>query len=79
MNKVIAYSVVTLIALFVVPALSIVAGMFGGWVVSLFFDDMLLPMFNGTFLEGYSLAKIGGFLGFVGSFVKSYNPSYNRH
>jgi hypothetical protein len=57
--------------LFSVVLLGTLFGWFAGWVVGLFFSDMLLPIFAGTFLKGVTLAHIGAFLGFVGGFFKS--------
>lgn len=75
-GKVLAFVFVGGIIFIAVPVLSVLFGMLAGWITSLFFNDMLLPMFKGTFLEGYSLTSIGGFLGFIGAFFKtSYTSS----
>jgi len=75
-GKILAFVFVGGIIFIAVPVLSVLFGMLAGWVTGLFFSDMLLPMFKGTFLEGYSLAYIGGFLGFIGAFFKtSYTSS----
>lgn len=59
------------IILFAVIILGTLFGWFAGWVVGLFFSDMLLPIFATTFLKGFTMAHIGAFLGFVGGFFKA--------
>ena len=58
--------------LFSVIILATLFGWFAGWVVGLFFSDMLLPIFAAIGLKGFTLAHIGAFLGFVGGFFKSH-------
>ena len=58
--------------LFSVVILATLFGWFAGWVVGLFFSDMLLPIFAAIGLKGFTLAHIGAFLGFVGGFFKSH-------
>ena len=60
-----------IVAVIFTPLLSVGCGMLVGLISDFWFKDYLLPMFNGTFLEGHSLVEIGGFLGFVGSFFQT--------
>ena len=57
--------------LFAVIILGTLFGWFAGWVVGLFFSDILLPIFAAVGFQGFTLAHIGAFLGFVGGFFKA--------
>ncbi len=58
--------------LFSVIILATLFGWFAGWVVGLFFSDMLLPIFAAIGLKGFTLAHIGAFLVLVVGFFKSH-------
>ncbi len=70
----------TLVAfiMFVAVLSGTVMGWFAGWVVGLFFSDMLLPIFTAIGLKGFTLAHLGAFFGFVGGFFKAHQTNKNN-
>lgn len=48
------------------------AGYVSGWIVGLFFGDTFLGIAGQYGLHGVTLAQLGGFLGFFGSFFRSH-------
>lgn len=66
------YIFTVLALLFVSPLIGVLAGVFSGFVVSLFFDETIREGFKlfGVDMGNYTLWQMGGFLGFVGSFIR---------
>jgi hypothetical protein len=58
--------------IFVLPLITVIGGLFTGWVVGLFFEDMIRStLADFGIVTDASMAAIGGTLGFVGAFFKS--------
>lgn len=79
-DVIVALSVVIL-TLFFAPLIGVLLGTFAGWVVSLFCNDWVHQIISGIFpsLANYSLAQIGGGLGFLSAFIKpSASSSLNK-
>jgi hypothetical protein len=55
------------------PMLGVLFGMFSGWVVGLFFEDMIVGFLRrlGADTAGLRLWQIGGAMGFFGGFLKT--------
>jgi hypothetical protein len=60
--------------------LGTVGGIVGGWIVGLFFSDLILSFLGriGVDVTGLALWQVGGALGFLGSFFKSYQTNTNK-
>ena len=71
--KVIGGIVLVVITAFGLILLATLGGMLAGWVVGLFFTDMILSVLDRTGMDtaGLALWQLGGALGFIGSFFKS--------
>lgn len=63
--------------IFFLCILGTIGGIFGGWVVGLFFTDLIIGTIARTGIDTAGLAvwHIGGTLAFVGSFFKSVQVS----
>lgn len=61
--------------LFVCVLLSTLGGIASGWIVGLFFSDLILKFFTALGLHGFQMWQIGGCLGFLGSFFRSSNTN----
>lgn len=74
-----AVAVVVLLVFFG-TLLGTIGGIVGGWIVGLFFSDLILSFLGriGVDVTGLALWQVGGALGFLGSFFKSYQTNTNR-
>lgn len=58
--------------------LGVLGGIFGGWIVGLFFTDLIIGTISrigGINTAGLEVWHIGGTLGFIGAFFKTYVPA----
>jgi hypothetical protein len=61
------------LALFLGPLIGILTGAFVGWVVGWFFSETILGILYFLGIAGFSMWQVGAFLGFVGSFFRTYS------
>ncbi len=59
--------------IFITPILGVLAGMLSGWVVGLFWSDMILGFLArcGMHISGLEVWQLGGAMGFLGGFLKT--------
>lgn len=71
--KLIGSFVVIAVGLFLLCCLATIMGAAIGWVVGLFFSDVILGFLSriGMDVDGIHLWEVGAALGFIGSFIKS--------
>lgn len=63
---------IILAVLFTLPLLGFLFGAFSGWVVGLFFGHIVLGFFSQIGLDGFTMWEIGGILGFVSGYFKTW-------
>lgn len=75
--KVLGGTFAVLILLFLAPLLGVLGGAFGGWVVGIFFTDLIIGTLArfGVDTAGLAVWHLGAFLGFVGGFFKTYTAT----
>ena len=66
---------VLLMFLLLVPIFATIIGMFTGWVVGLFFTGILTEVMVAFGIQPVAIWKLGGFLGFVSGFFRTYKNS----
>ena len=65
---------------FLYAVIGTIIGALTGWVVGIFFGTPILAILSAIGIEGFTMAQIGAFLGFVGSFFRSVNiHDYSRY
>lgn len=71
--KIIGGVVFVIAMVFFLGILGTLGGIIGGWIVGLFFSDLIIGTIARTGLDtvGLEVWHIGGTLGFIGSFFKS--------
>ena len=59
--------------IFLMPILCVLAGMLSGWIVGLFWSDIILGFLArcGFDVAGVEVWQIGGAMGFFGAFLKT--------
>lgn len=77
--KIFGAAVLVILGILVLPLLGVLGGIFSGWVVGIFFTDMILEVLSrfGVDTVNIALWQIGGALGFIGGFIKSYQTNNN--
>lgn len=77
--KILGGTVLVALTAFGLILLTTLGGMLAGWVVGLFFTDMILGVLARTGFDtvGLALWQLGGALGFIGSFFKSIQTNTN--
>lgn len=67
----------TVVVVFFFSILSTLGGMIGGWFVGWFFTDLIMGGLArfGVNTAGFEVWQLGGLLGFLGSFFKSYQTN----
>ena len=72
--KVFGGALAIVILLFTAPLLGVLGGAFGGWVVGIFFTDLIIGTLArfGVDTAGLAVWHLGAFLGFVCGFFKTY-------
>ena len=69
-----------ILLIFFAPLLGVLIGAFSGWVVGLFFTDLIIGMLGRFHVDvaGLAVWHLGAFLGFVGSFFKTYSTNNTK-
>lgn len=78
--KAIGIIVIVVLTLLILAPLSTIVGIIGGWIVGLFFTDLIIGTIarTGFDVTGLEVWHIGGVLGFIASFFKSSQTNTNK-
>lgn len=59
-------------SLIILVSINVIFGAIGGWIVGLFFDEMILDVLArfSVSTDGLTMWRLGGTLAFIGSFFK---------
>lgn len=78
--KAIGGVVAAIVIVFFLGILGVLGGIFGGWIVGLFFTDLIIGTIAriGVDTAGLEVWHIGGTLGFIGAYFKSVQTNTNK-
>lgn len=64
-------AILVFLLLIAIPILYVLGGMLSGWVVSWFWNDMIIAFLAQLGITGFPLYQVGGCLGFLTYFLKA--------